>query len=34
VQGGLKFNVAIGGCQEITEGIIQALAEENVPAAP
>ena len=31
IQGGLKFNVAIGGCQEITEGIIQALAEENVP---
>jgi len=31
VQGGLKFNVAIGGCMEITEGIIQALAEENVP---
>jgi len=31
VQGGLKFNVAIGACQEITEGIIQALAEENVP---
>ena len=31
VQGGLKFNVAIGACQEITDGIIQALAEENVP---
>jgi ABC-type sugar transport system substrate-binding protein len=31
VQGGLKFNVAIGGCQEITDGIIQALKEENVP---
>ena len=31
IQGGLKFNVAIGGCQEITEGIIQALSEENVP---
>ena len=30
VQSGLKFNVAIGGCQEITEGIIQALKEENV----
>jgi len=31
IQSGLKFNVAIGGCQEITEGIIQALKEENVP---
>ncbi len=31
VESGLKFNVAIGGCQEITEGIIQALKEENVP---
>jgi len=30
VQGGLKFNVAIGACQEISEGIIQALAEEKV----
>jgi len=31
IQSGLKFNVAIGGCQEITEGIIQALKEENIP---
>jgi ABC-type sugar transport system substrate-binding protein len=31
IQSGLKFNVAIGGCQEITDGIIQALKEENVP---
>jgi simple sugar transport system substrate-binding protein len=31
VQSGLEFNVAIGACQEITDGIIQALAEENVP---
>jgi ABC-type sugar transport system substrate-binding protein len=31
IESGLKFNVAIGGCQEITEGIIQALKEENVP---
>jgi ABC-type sugar transport system substrate-binding protein len=31
VQSGLKFNVAIGACQEITDGIIQALREENVP---
>ena len=31
VESGLKFNVAIGGCQEITDGIIQALKEENVP---
>lgn len=31
VEGGLKFNVAIGGSQEITDGIIQALKEENVP---
>lgn len=30
IQGGLDFNVAIGGCQEITDGIIQALHEENV----
>ena len=28
---GLKFNVAIGGCQEITDGIIQALKQDNVP---
>jgi ABC-type sugar transport system substrate-binding protein len=31
VQSGLKFNVAIGSCQEITEGIVQGLKEENVP---
>lgn len=31
VQSGVQFNVALGGCQEITEGIIQALKEENVP---
>ena len=31
VESGLKFNVAIGACQEITDGIIQALREENVP---
>ncbi len=31
IQSGLQFNVAIGGCQEITDGIIQALAEEKVP---
>jgi ABC-type sugar transport system substrate-binding protein len=30
VQGGLDFNVAIGSSQEITEGIIQGLKEENV----
>lgn len=30
VQGGLDFNVAMGECQEITEGIIQGLREENV----
>lgn len=30
VQSGLKFNVAIGASQEITEGIIQGLKEENV----
>ena len=30
VQGGLDFNVAIGACQEITEGIIQGLEEENI----
>ncbi len=29
VQSGLEFNVAIGACQEITEGIIQGLKEEN-----
>ncbi len=32
VESGLKFNVAIGASQEITEGIIEALKEENVPA--
>jgi ABC-type sugar transport system substrate-binding protein len=31
VESGVKFNVAIGACQEITEGIIQGLKEENVP---
>lgn len=31
VESGLKFNVAIGGCQEITDGIIRGLQEENVP---
>lgn len=31
IQSGLEFNVAVGSCQEITEGIIQALREENVP---
>jgi ABC-type sugar transport system substrate-binding protein len=30
IQGGLDFNVAIGGCQEITDGIIQGLKEENI----
>lgn len=30
VQGGLDFNVAMGASQEITEGIIQGLKEENV----
>jgi len=30
VQSGLDFNVAIGACQEISEGIVQALKEENV----
>ncbi len=30
IESGLKFNVAIGACQEITDGIIQALREENV----
>ncbi|MDD5077209.1 MAG: sugar ABC transporter substrate-binding protein [Sphaerochaetaceae bacterium] len=30
VQGGLKFNVAVGASQEITEGIIQGLKEEKV----
>ncbi|NPV54473.1 MAG: sugar ABC transporter substrate-binding protein [Firmicutes bacterium] len=31
IQSGVKFNVALGACQEITEGIIQALKEENIP---
>lgn len=31
VQSGLEFNVAMGASQEITEGIIQGLKEENVP---
>ena len=30
VQSGLKFNVAIGSSQEITEGIITALKEEKI----
>ena len=30
VQSGVQFNVAIGACQEITDGIIQGLKEENV----
>jgi len=30
IQSGVKFNVAIGACQEITEGIIQAIKEERV----
>ena len=30
VQSGVEFNVAIGACQEITDGIIQGLKEENV----
>ena len=30
IQGGLNFNVALGACQEITDGMIQALKEENV----
>ena len=29
VQSGLEFNVAIGSCQEITEGIIQGLADDG-----
>ena len=31
IQGGLEFNVAIGGSQEMAGGIIQALKEENIP---
>jgi len=30
VQSGVEFNVAMGACQEITDGIIQGLKEENV----
>jgi len=30
IQSGLKFNVAIGSCQEITEGIIEAINEQNL----
>jgi simple sugar transport system substrate-binding protein len=30
IQGGLNFNVALGACQEITDGMIQALKEEKV----
>jgi len=30
VESGIQFNVAMGACQEITEGIIQGLKEENV----
>jgi ABC-type sugar transport system substrate-binding protein len=30
VESGLKFNVAIGACQEISDGIIQGLDEENI----
>ncbi|MEI6386407.1 MAG: sugar ABC transporter substrate-binding protein [Spirochaetota bacterium] len=30
IESGVKFNVAIGACQEITEGIIQGLKEENL----
>ena len=30
VESGLKFNTAIGACQEITDGIIQGLKEENI----
>jgi len=31
IQGGLDFNVAIGGSQEMAAGIVQALKEENIP---
>jgi len=31
IQGGVEFNVAIGGSQEMAAGIIQALKEENIP---
>ena len=30
ITSGLKFNVAVGGCQEITDGIIQALKQAKV----
>jgi ABC-type sugar transport system substrate-binding protein len=30
IEGGLKFNVALGACQEITDGMIQALESEKV----
>lgn len=30
IQSGVKFNVALGNCQEITEGIIQAVKEERL----
>ena len=30
VQSGIKFNVALGVCQEVSEGIIQGLKEQNV----
>jgi ABC-type sugar transport system substrate-binding protein len=30
IQSGVKFNVALGNCQEITEGIITAVKEEKV----
>jgi ABC-type sugar transport system substrate-binding protein len=30
VQSGIKFNVAVGVCQEVSEGIIQGLKEQNV----
>lgn len=30
IQSGLEFNVAIGSCQEITDGIIQGLKEANM----
>ncbi len=30
IQSGLKFNVAVGSCQEITDGIIQGLKEANL----
>ncbi|HEY9595839.1 MAG TPA: sugar ABC transporter substrate-binding protein [Spirochaetia bacterium] len=30
IQAGLKFNVAVGSCQEITDGIIQGLKQANL----